>query len=331
MKMTLVGRLSWYVGGMLIALVSTTFGEVNRPSPATMPLPEAVASFGAVTSDAWIYVYSGHIGTAHDHSRDNLSQSFRRRRVEGGPWEELPMQTPLQGLALVAHDGYIYRIGGMTAKNAADEDAQLFSQDTFARFDPQSKTWEQLAPLPEGRSSHDAVVIDSKIYVVGGWKLSGDEDGAWHSHALCYDIQNPDQGWTAIEQPFERRALAATQHRGKLYVIGGMDSGDEIDRTVNVYNPSTSTWANGPSLPGEGMNGFGASAWNPGDAVLASGSNGIVYRLSEDGTSWTEAARMSEPRFFHQLVPAEEGAILALGGASRKGHLTEIERIQLDN
>ena len=43
---------------------------------------------------------------------------------------------------------------------------------------------DALAPLPEARSSHDAVVIGDKLYVVGGWTLSGDRKGNVARHGL---------------------------------------------------------------------------------------------------------------------------------------------------
>ena len=317
-----------YISVLIVLCASASWAE-TKPTAATGPLAEAVASFGAVTSDGWIYVYSGHIGTAHDHSKENLSQHFRRRPVGGGPWEELPMETPLQGLALVAHEGYVYRVGGMTAKNTLDEEEDLHSSDTFARFNPKTRRWTHLSPLPAGRSSHDAVVIDSKVYVVGGWQLTGTgDDGQWQTDVLIFDLENPDQGWKTVKQPFERRALAASHRGGKLYAIGGMNAVHDIDRSVDIFDPATGSWSNGPELPGEGMNGFGVSAWSINESLLASGSNGVVYQLSEDGEHWLEVARLNQGRFFHQLVPAENGNLLALGGASRKGHLTDIEQIQ---
>ena len=76
---------------LTVTVISSATGETtDETARATKPLPEAIASFGAVASDGWIYIYSGHIGTAHEHSKDNLSQYFRRRPVEGGKWEELP-------------------------------------------------------------------------------------------------------------------------------------------------------------------------------------------------------------------------------------------------
>ena len=325
-----LGLASLIVVSMTVVASGEKIAEAAAES-TSQQLPEAVASFGAATLDGWIYVYGGHTGTAHDHSKDNLSQSFRRRRVQGGDWEELPMQTPLQGLALVPHQGAIYRIGGMTAKNAADEDADLHSSQAFAKFDPATKKWTQLSPLPVGRSSHDAVVIDGRIYIVGGWNLNGGEEGDWQTDALVFDLNDTGNGWTTIDQPFLRRALAATQFGNKLYVIGGMNDSHEIDRSVDVFDPANGTWSEGPEFPGEGMNGFGVSAWNKDGAVFASGSDGVLYRLSDDGAKWDETTQLDQPRFFHQIVPGHNGDLLVLGGASRRGHLHAIERILIDN
>ena len=120
-----------------------------------------MSSFGAVVADGWLYVYGGHTGEEHEHSAANLSKHFRRIQLDGGTeWEELPMQTPLQGLPLVAHGGKIYRVGGLNMRNATTKDDEdLHSTAEFAEFDPATSKWTALAPLPAARSSHNAVVI----------------------------------------------------------------------------------------------------------------------------------------------------------------------------
>ncbi|MEM9658220.1 MAG: hypothetical protein AAF961_07660, partial [Planctomycetota bacterium] len=192
------------------AAASPAPGESD--SAALPPLPEAIASFGAAAADGWLYVYSGHIGTAHDHSRENLSKHFRRTRLDGsGQWEELPMGPPLQGLALVAHGGKIYRVGGLDARNARSDDEDMHSVDSFACFDPATKSWTEMPSLPNGRSSHNAAVIGDTIYVVGGWQLSGDSDGEWQPGAIAFDLDKPDSEWRELpEPPFRRRALAVS-------------------------------------------------------------------------------------------------------------------------
>ncbi|MEX2093328.1 MAG: hypothetical protein WD971_11660, partial [Pirellulales bacterium] len=297
------------------------------------PLPEPVSSFGAAVADGYLYVYSGHTGTEHDHSAANLSQHFRRVPLAGGKeWELLPMETPLQGLALVAHGGKIYRVGGMNARNATTDDKEdLHSTTEFASYDPATKKWTPLAPLPLPRSSHNAVVIGERLYVTGGWTLNGSRKGEWLDDSLMYDFSDPSAGWQKLpKQDFQRRALAASQWHGKLAALGGMDEHAKISRRVDFFDPASGKWSKGPDLPGTGMSGFGVSAWSLADNLYVSGFNGRVFKLADDGSKWQEAAKLAQPRFFHQLVPAATpDALLVVGGASRDGHLSDVELIDV--
>jgi N-acetylneuraminic acid mutarotase len=242
------------------------------------------------------------------------------------------MQTPLQGLAVVAHGGKLYRIGGMNARNATTDDQEdLHSTTKFAEFDPATNEWTALAPLPAPRSSHNAVVIGERLYVTGGWTLAGPRDGTWLDDSLVYDFENPSAGWQTLpEQSIQRRALAAGEWRGKLVALGGMDENRKVSQRVDVFDPQSGQWSRGPNLPGKGMAGFGVSAWNLDGRLYVSGFRGQVYRLTDEGSDWEEVARLAKPRFFHQLVPAgTEDALLAVGGASRDGHLADVERIDV--
>jgi uncharacterized GH25 family protein len=314
--------------------VQTRAASTIKPQVSLPRLPEPLTSFGAVVADGWLYVYGGHTGTEHEHSEANLSKHFRRIRLAGdGPqWEELPMQTPLQGLAIVSYDGKVYRVGGMSARNATTEDEEdLHSTAEFSEFDPATGKWTALSPLPAPRSSHNAVVIGDRLYVVGGWTLSGSSPGEWQEDAIVYDFSDPAAGWQQLPKPpFTRRALAAAHWNGKLVAIGGLDQAGEIAQSCDFFDPVAGDWSEGPKLPGDGHAGFGASAWNLEGELYASGLSGILFRLSEDGTRWKEVGRLVKPRFFHQLVPAADGrAILAVGGASREGHLADIEWIDV--
>ncbi|MBL9165242.1 MAG: hypothetical protein JNL18_21120 [Planctomycetaceae bacterium] len=294
-------------------------------------LPEAVSSFGAAVCDGYLYVYSGHTGGEHEHSRDNLSQKFLRIKLDGGgEWEELPMETPLQGLPLVAHAGKLYRVGGLNAKNAEGEDEDLHSVAEFSCFDPAAKKWKSLAPLPEPRSSHDAVVIGDRLYVVGGWTLDGDRKGAWLDTAWSFDLTNPQGAWEPIAKPnFRRRALAAAQWNGKLVALGGMDADQEISRQVSLLDPATGEWTELAELPGEDMDGFGAAAWNLDGKLFASGTQKSLYKLADDGKSWEAVLELKQPRFFHRLLPAGDATLLSIAGASFDGHLSNIEEMSV--
>jgi N-acetylneuraminic acid mutarotase len=307
----------------------------HEPTPASQSalpaLPEPVSSFGAATADGWLYVYSGHTGGEHEHSAANQSQHFRRVLIDGGrEWEDLPMETPLQGLGLVAYQGKLYRVGGMNARNATAKDKEdLHSTGEFARYDPATKTWTALAPLPAPRSSHNAVVIAHTLYVVGGWKLDGPKSGEWLDRSVAYDFAHPSAGWQKLPaQSFQRRALAAGEWHGKLAAIGGMDEDQVISGRVDLYDPQTQNWSRAADLPGEDMAGFGVAAGGSGGALYVCGLGGTVYRLGDDGSKWEDIARLTTPRFFHQLVPDGRDSLLAIGGASEKGHLADTERIR---
>jgi hypothetical protein len=296
------------------------------------PLPEPLASFGASVADGWLYVYGGHLGEEHEHSAANLGKHFRRMRVDGsGQWEVLPMQTPLQGLPLVAHGGKIFRVGGLDARNATtDDEEDLHSVAEFAVFDPQTNEWTALAPLPAARSSHNAVVIGDKLYVAGGWRLTGSSPGEWQDEMLVYNLAKPDGGWQKLPGlPVKRRGLAVGPWRGRVIAIGGIKANDKTSQRVDIFDPETGKWSQGPDLPDKGLAGFGGSACELGGELYVSGLRGVLHRLSDDGLAWENAGRLAKPRFFHQLLPVGDDRLLAIGGASRDGHIADIERIEI--
>jgi uncharacterized GH25 family protein len=297
------------------------------------PLPEPLASFGGVVLDGWLYVYGGHDGEEHQHSAANLSNHFRRIKLNGGKtWEELPMQTPLQGLPLVAHGGKLYRVGGLGIRNATLKDKEDdHSSAEFAEYNPSTNKWTTLAPLPAARSSHNAVVIGDRLYVIGGWNLEGKLPGTWEPDALFYDFANSKTGWQKLPQPeFKRRALALGYWNGKLVAMGGMDEKADISMDVFLFDPAAQKWSKGPSLPGAGMAAFGVSAWNLDGKLYECGVRGVLYELNDAGTAWDEAGHVKTPRFFHQLVPAPKGGLAVVGGASTSGHLASIERVETE-
>ncbi|MEM6328983.1 MAG: hypothetical protein AAF790_01915 [Planctomycetota bacterium] len=312
---------------------ASTAPAAEPPAPAVgakLPdLPAAIASFGGAVADGWLYVYSGHSGTVHAHSRENLSKHFCRVKLDGSTdWEPLPIDAPLQGLPLVSHGGMLYRVGGLDARNLTEEEEeQLYSTDTFARFDPSKMRWETLPPLPEPRSSHDAVVIGDKLYVVGGWTLAGDDDGTWLDTAWAFDLTDPASNWQPLTNPpFRRRAIAAGALDGHLVVLGGMNDEPDISRRVDALNLETGEWRTLADFPADGLKGFGASAWLLDGALYASAADGVLRSLSDVDGQWQDAGKLQTPRFFHRLLPGGEGRLIAIAGASPvKGHLAEAE------
>jgi hypothetical protein len=236
----------------------------------------------------------------------------------------------LTGLTLVECGGKLYRVGGFTARNTENEEQSLWSQDSFAAYDPATEQWTDLEPLPEGRSSHDAAVIDGKLYVAGGWKLSGDDDPTWHKTALACDLTQNDLKWTALpEPPFERRAVSMAACNGKLYIIGGMTPANGVTTEVAVFDPASNAWSSAPALHGIGMEGFGTSSFALGSQLVVTTISGSAQTLSEDGDEWIVSGQISEPRFFHRQLATADGRLLIVGGASMQtGKTNSLELLQ---
>jgi len=311
-----------------------TQGPASDETPAstfaTMPDP-AVNSFGGAVLGNWLYVYSGHAGTTHRYGTETTVKRFRRLNLDDRKtWEDLPVEQDLQGGALVTDGKFLYRIGGMFAKNKLGEPHNLESVADFSRFDPETRTWTKLASMPEGRSTVDAVVVGRTIYVTGGWTVAGDSTKApYPKSALSFDLDRPEAGWKVIDQPFQRRAHSMAEQGGKLYILGGLEAGTmKVVRRVDVYDLKTGTWSQGPDLPGAAPNeGFASSAFTVDDRLHYSGATGRIYRLTPAGDRWDVVGAWAQPRTSHRVLPGPGRTLLAVGGSYKRRQTPVIEAV----
>ena len=308
-----------------------------------------MTSFGAAVLKDSLYLYGGHTGSAHSYSQKEQGHQLMKLSLKTGEWECLAEGPGLQGLALVTDGNKLYRVGGFTAMNEEGEDHELVSQNDVVSFDPATSTWAELPVLPEPRSSHDAAVVGDTLYVVGGWAMNGEDDHDWHDTAWKLDLTSNKLSWEAISAPpFQRRAIAAAAHNGKLYVIGGMQSEGGPTTKTAVYDPGNNTWSEGPALfvkadpelkAGEkprlsmssgGMAGFGASAFATGGSLYVTTVQGTLQRLSDDGSKWELISDDVTPRFFHRLLPMNARQLVVVGGSNMSiGKFEEVEVIDV--
>lgn len=315
---------------------------LTRDSGLPAP-PEQLTSFGAAITDGKIYLYGGHTGSAHSYSTEEQSDQLYRLDLNAAEpkWETLASGPRLQGLALVANGKDVIRVGGFTAMNEADEEQDLQSQSSVARFDAEANRWVDMPDLPEPRSSLDACVLNGQLIVGGGWSLNGKaDDSTWHDTVWSLDLAAVDAKWEALPNDGEvrftaRRALSTVACDGKLFVIGGMLPEGKTTTTVLIYDPATKQWSRGPEVPGEAMEGFGTAAIDTGGELLINTISGYVHQLSDDQTRWETIAKMERSRFFHRLLPIVENgdkAVLSIGGVNMStGKFDEIDLIVLKN
>jgi len=329
-------RSSLVLSGLLLACsVSTADRSSAPPAPAepvplrveaelvptnieaNVPvLPQGLTSFGSVEHEGILYVLGGYSGMPHAYSAKDQHGELLAYDAGARPdhqWSIVGKVPPVQGAALVSHPRGLVRVGGMRALNPTmATKSELVSIDVVQRFDVAQGSWTNLPALPEGRSSHDAVVLGDMLYVVGGWQLDHEaKDGAWPAEMFSLDLSNDDAQWSRAPTPFARRALAVATVGGRLYALGGMGSDRELSQRVEVYDPKTGAWSQAPDFPGAG---FGMAAVGSAGAVFASGADGVVHRLDTAAGTWSVASTMALPRFFHRLIASGDGTVWALGG-----------------
>lgn len=297
-------------------------GELAAAPPELPRLPQVVTSFGAAMVDGSLYVYGGHMGDAHQYVAGDQDHVLRKLDVAGfeqtgkGEWQTLIEGPALQGLAMVPHGNSVIRLGGFTARNTDPAEQDLWSTDEVARYSPETNSWEALPSLPEPRSSHDAIVLGGKLYVVGGWQLAGNGNTTWHKTAWSLDLDKEGAQWEPLpDVPFVRRALALAAFNGKLYVLGGMEEQGGPTTKVSCFDPATQTWSEETPLPGQGMSGFGCAGFATGGKLYVSTISGEVLERNEDG-SWTVKQKLDRARFFHRMLPLDSERLLIVGGGS---------------
>jgi hypothetical protein len=312
-----------------------TFSRPNGKAVAAFPaLPEAFSSFGAAATDGFIYVYGGHKGRTHNYSTATVHGKFRRLNLASPEigWEELPEGPIGQGLALVAHGGLLYRLGGMQPKNGPSEQADNVSSAKCAVFDPKSRIWKDIPPFPAPRSSFDAVVVGDRIYVFGGWNQPGrGKESEWRETGLVLDLRSKPLAWREVLQPFQRRALNLAAADGKVFVVAGFTPDEETDQTVDVFDTATEQWSKTAPLPGAARNGFSPAACGMEGAVFASPADGVVYRLDVKMNLWSEIGKLERKRIVHRIVPAGGGRLVVLGGANGGDNVAEVEVVPAGN
>lgn len=333
------------VKSILLAVTLTLFcqtfvqaqDEIDTETPMeteTLPeLPVGITSFGGAHCDGYLYVWGGHNGAAHQYYRSGQNATLYRLNIQQAKqWEKVDESSQgRQGLAMVSWNGKLFRLGGFEARNDRGQDKDLHSMASFDMFDPETNEWTDLLPMPEPRSSFDAVVLKDTLYVIGGWAMNGAGETVWSETAWAIDLSNLKPEWQELPKPpFIRRALSVSFQGDSLYVIGGMAQNGPT-RKVDVFNTKTGTWSTGPELPGEkGMEGFGNSSFNVGGRVCVTTYGGQVYRLNEEGNGWEKLGTLETGRFFHRLLPIADDCFALVGGANMEsGKTTETEVIRL--
>lgn len=144
-----------------------------------------------------------------------------------------PVLVQRQEVAVAAGNGRLYLIGGIAG------DASILA--SVEEFDPATRAWRFVAPLPRPRHHAAAVALGDSIYVIGGFATL-----AFDPQRSVYRYDTTSDFWTEVAPlPSPRGALAAAAIDGKIYAVGGVPGGTGL----HVYDPATNSWSALASMP----------------------------------------------------------------------------------
>ena len=316
---------------LLCVLGSFRLGAAESSVDTTkwnLKLPLPVTSFGACKSGDFLYVYGGHTGEAHVYSEITHSLHFGRVNLkEANKWESLPFNRPMQGFGMTGYKGKIYLAGGSRATNEDGKKSNLSSLAVVSTFNPKTKKWKDLTPLPQPRSSHEMVAHKGKLYVIGGWNMQDGQGVEWHHHGLVADLSENPIKWRKLPKTnWKVRANSAAVVGNSLFVIGGLDD-NGTSNAVRRLDLDTNKWSDETPFPGVNrLKAFGSAACNLNGRLLACGFSYQPRIFDDSNSSWSDTkAKVVGKRFFHRMVPIGKGQVAFIGGADFEGHLDSFE------
>ncbi|MHA6289150.1 Kelch repeat-containing protein [Maricaulis sp. CAU 1757] len=306
---------------------------------AASPLPVRTQEIYPAVLDERIYVAGGLSPDAPEgqdgilerafvwtENRDAATRFRREDCLARNGWREIaPLPEPRHHPNLVAHDGAIYAVGGFRAGGGG----RWQMLDRLTRYDPDSDTWTELAPMPRPFAETVAHALPTGLHVATGRQPSGTSNANWSDHAdsaahYVYDARS-DRWHEAEPNPVARNSAAGGVLSNRLHVVGGrlVNAGNRADH--QAFDTISGRWQTLAPLP-QAQGGLAAAV--VGGRLYAFGgeyfddAGGGVYAecwIYEPGRDiWSAGPDMAVPR--HGLGGvAVDGRVFAVAGATEAG------------
>jgi N-acetylneuraminic acid mutarotase len=116
----------------------------------------------------------------------------------------------------------------------------------------ESRNTELKSPLPTGKMGIASVVVDGKIYVLGGIT----KQGQFSSDVEKYDTST-DKWTKETSMPTAKAMTIAVAVNKKIYVLGGRGQSGILNK-VEIYDTASKSWQTGNPLPSPRWSHMGA-------------------------------------------------------------------------
>ena len=142
--------------------------------------------------------------------------------------EKLPLKR--RAFSAFEKDGMIYLAGGIS------EGASHFSLlDNFTRFDPVTKTFKEMTPLPFATFAPAAGTLNNKAFIFGGMFKLGGWNYEYVSHIYEYDFDTQKWKHTGRYLKEEKGFSQVVKYNNSLGVLGGHSYQNNSDMPVESF------------------------------------------------------------------------------------------------
>ena len=283
-------------------------GEVAASWQSGAAMPTARSEMRVAVVDGIFYVPGGFGGLTSFEAYDPANDS----------WTVLaPVPEPAHHMMVTGHSGKVFVFGG-------GPDLSWQATASIFVYDPATDAWAEAGSMPERRMSGEAVSLGDFIYLVGGTGGT--------TALLRYDLA--EESWAVMPGPVQpREHVAAVAFNDELWVIGGRWGGTGALATVEIFDPVSGAWRDGPAL-NEVRSGFGAAA--VGDRIVVAGGEilgarpwtALASAEAYDPVSGAWARLEDLPAGIHGMpVAGYEGTAFVLGGSDQAGGIDNQGRV----
>jgi N-acetylneuraminic acid mutarotase len=165
-------------------------------------LPDARAAAAAAIAGGRLYVLGGVDG------RRGLARVAFALDLRSGRWTRIPGPSPREHLAAAAEGPRVYALGGRSA--GIDTNTARFES-----YDPRTRRWTRLAPVPQARGGTGAALVKGRIVSIGGERTGG-------TIRSVYAYELSTKRWRRLaDLPSPRHGLGVVAHGGRVYALAG--------------------------------------------------------------------------------------------------------------
>lgn len=259
---------------------------------------------------------------SHAQSVTSFHPFATRSRVQS-QWsrgQDLPVGMGYMGA--LYEDGAIYICGGLNYNRGA--------QSSVFYLDIRTSAWTTLDPMTTGRCLSSVEIVDSMIYVIGGYR---------RTLPLEYDyvvlrLHARLHTWARLSKmDIPVFAAGSFVHGGRIFILGGGRHELNLQTdTIQIYNPGSDSWTISPTRLPRAMRSFGTVYLHGVVYTIGGYSYGVstgtfhgeVYRgvVAGDSIIWSRRADFPGGPLIRMSTGTDGRLVYLTGGYDATTHRT---------